>query len=43
MRDFSPFDEDVLLKGTLTVHAIGRRDGRPQQGRRVVVHACGYV
>jgi hypothetical protein len=42
MSDFSPFESDVLLKGTLIVRAIGRRDGRPQSGRRVVVRACGY-
>jgi HEAT repeat protein len=43
MGDSSPFEQDVLLKGTLTVRAISRRDGSPQRGRRVVVRACGYV
>jgi hypothetical protein len=41
--DFSPFEEDVFLKGTLTVRVTGRRDGRPQADRRVVVRACGFV
>jgi hypothetical protein len=42
MSDFSPFESDVLLKGTLTVRAVGRHDGRPQRGKQVLVSACGY-
>lgn len=43
MSEFSPFEQDVLLKGILIVQAVGRRDGRPQPRRRVVVRACGFV
>jgi hypothetical protein len=43
MGDSSPFEQDVLLKGTLTVRAVSRRDGKPQRGQRVIVRACGYV
>jgi hypothetical protein len=41
MNDSFPLDNDVWLKGTLVVHAVGRRDRKPQAGRRVVVKACG--
>jgi hypothetical protein len=40
---FSPLDDDVYLKGTLTVRVVGRGDGRPQHGKRVLVKACGFV
>jgi hypothetical protein len=43
MSDFSPFEQDVLLKGTLIVRAVGRRDGSPQRGKQVIARACGYV
>jgi hypothetical protein len=43
MESFSPFDDDVLLKGTLIVLAVGRRDRQPLHGRTVVVRACGFV
>jgi hypothetical protein len=43
MSDFSPFEEDVWLKGTLVVRVISRADGRPRVGRTVSVRACGYV
>ena len=42
MSDWSPLEEDVYLKGTLTV-VLRRRDGRPCRGRRVTVRACGFV
>ena len=42
MGDWSPLEDDVLLKGTLTV-IVRRRDGRPCVGRRVVVRGCGFV
>jgi hypothetical protein len=38
----SPFDEDVLLKGTLVVRVTDRRDGRPLRGLMVMVRACGF-
>jgi hypothetical protein len=37
MSDFSPFEQDVLLKGTLMVRTISQRDGKPQRGRQVIV------
>jgi hypothetical protein len=40
--DWSPLEDDVLLKGTLTV-VVRRRDGRPRVGWRVLVRACGYI
>jgi hypothetical protein len=43
MGDWSPLDEDTLLKGTLLVRIIGREDGQPRPGRRVSVHGCGFV
>jgi hypothetical protein len=43
MGDFSPFEQDVLLKGILSVRLISRGDGSPQRGRQVVVLACGYA
>jgi hypothetical protein len=42
MGDWSPLEDDVLLKGTLTV-VVRRRDGRPYPGRRVEVRGCGFV
>jgi hypothetical protein len=42
MGEWSPLEDDVLLKGTLTV-VVRRPDGRPCPGRRVVVRGCGFV
>jgi hypothetical protein len=42
MDDWSPLEEDVLLKGSLLVTVRGR-DGRPREGKRVVVKGCGFV
>jgi hypothetical protein len=42
MGDWSPLDEDVLLKGSLCVRVVGR-DGSPQAKRRVVIRGCGFV
>jgi hypothetical protein len=42
MNDWSPLEDDVLLKGRLAV-LVRRPDGRPCAGRRVVVRACGFV
>jgi hypothetical protein len=42
MGEFSPLEDDVWLKGTLIVRAVGRRDGKPQRGKRVVVRGCGF-
>jgi hypothetical protein len=43
MNDWSPLDADVLLKGTLLVRVINKRDGQPRVGKKVSVFACGYV
>jgi hypothetical protein len=43
MSDWSPLDGDVLLKGTLFVRVIGRKDRQPRVGRRVTVRGCGFV
>jgi hypothetical protein len=42
MGDWSPLEDDVLLKGTLTI-IVRRRDGRPRAGQRVQVRGCGLV
>jgi hypothetical protein len=42
MGDWSPLEDDVLLKGTLTVF-VRRRDGRPCRGQRVTISGCGFV
>jgi hypothetical protein len=42
MDDWSPLQDDVLLKGTLLVIVRGR-DGKPKTNKRVAVHACGFV
>jgi hypothetical protein len=42
MSDWSPLDEDVLLKGSLLV-IVRRPDGRPRAGQRVDVQGCGFV
>ena len=42
MNDWSPLEDDVLLKGLLTV-VIRRRDGRVRPGQRVTVRGCGFV
>lgn len=42
MSDWSPLDDDVYLKGTLTV-IVRRRDGKPKAGQLVVVRGCGFV
>jgi hypothetical protein len=42
MGDWSPLEDGVLLKGTLTV-IVRDDDGRPRRGQRVVVRGCGFV
>jgi hypothetical protein len=42
MEEWSPLEEDVLLKGSLLVIVRGR-DGRPRAEQRVVVKGCGFV
>ena len=42
MRDWSPLEEDVWLKGTVTV-VVTRPDGRPCRDHPVVVRGCGFV
>lgn len=42
MSDWSPLEEDVLLKGTLTVLVLSR-SGRPCSGQEVVIRGCGFV
>jgi len=42
MEDWSPLEEDVLLKGSLYIVVRGP-DGRPRAGRRVLVKGCGFV
>jgi hypothetical protein len=42
MGDWSPLEEDVLLKGSLCVRVVGS-DGSPLPKRRVVVRGCGFV
>jgi hypothetical protein len=42
MGDWSPLEDDVLLKGTLTV-VVSRRDGRPAAGQEVLVKGCGFL
>ena len=41
MGDGSYLDDDVMLKGTLTVRVV-RRDGRPVAGQRVLLRGCGF-
>jgi hypothetical protein len=41
--EYSPFENDVYLKGTLLIIVRGRGDGRPKSGERVLVRACGFV
>lgn len=43
LSDWSPFEDDVFLKGLLIVVVRNRRDGSPRAGQRVVVRACGFV
>jgi hypothetical protein len=43
MGDWSPLDEDVLLRGTLTIRVTSRKDGRPVAGQRVLVRGCGFA
>lgn len=42
MEEWSPLEEDVLLKGSLLVIVRGR-DGRPRPDKRVMVKGCGFV
>jgi hypothetical protein len=42
MADWSPLEDGVLLKGSLTV-IVTRSNGRPCPGRRVEVRGCGFV
>jgi hypothetical protein len=41
MGDWSPLEDDVLLKGTLTV-VVRRAAGRPRHGQRVLIRSCGF-
>lgn len=43
MDDWSPLEEDVLLKGMLFIRVTGKRDGQPRAGQKVTVRACGFV
>jgi hypothetical protein len=40
--DWSPLEDDVLLKGTLTV-VVRRRDGRPCPKKWVLLRGCGFL
>jgi hypothetical protein len=42
MEDWSPLEEDVLLKGSLLVIVRGR-DGTPRPNKQVLVKGCGFV
>jgi hypothetical protein len=42
MSDWSPLEDDVLLKGLLTV-IVRRPGGRPAGNQHVTIHACGFV
>lgn len=42
MSDWTPLDEDVYLKGTLTVIVRGA-DGRPRAGQQISIRGCGFV
>ena len=42
MGEWSPLEEDVLLKGVLTV-IVRRPDGSPRAGERIVIRGCGSV
>lgn len=42
MGDWSPLEDDVLLKGALTV-VVRRRDGRPCADHQVVIQGCGFI
>lgn len=42
MEDWSPLEEDVLLKGMLTVIVSGR-NGSPRAGQQVLISGCGFV
>ncbi|HEV3437296.1 MAG TPA: hypothetical protein VG122_08055 [Gemmata sp.] len=42
MGDWSPLEDDVFLKGMLTV-VILNRNGHPCGGLRVVVRGCGFI
>ena len=42
MEEWSPLEEDVLLKGSLLVIVRGR-DGLPREGKKVRVKGCGFV
>jgi hypothetical protein len=40
--DRSPFERDVLLKGSLLVRVTAAADGRPVAGAELLVGACGF-
>jgi hypothetical protein len=42
MSDWSPLEDDVLLKGVLTV-IVRRRNGRPYAKQPVSIRGCGFV
>jgi hypothetical protein len=43
MDEWSPLEEDVLLKGMLRVIVRGGRDGIPRAGQQVVIKGCGFL
>jgi hypothetical protein len=42
MPSYSPFEDDVLHKGTLIVRVTSRTDGKPIPRQRLRIKACGY-
>lgn len=42
MAEFSPLEDDVLLKGSLLIVVRGR-DGQPRPGKQVQVRGCGFI
>jgi hypothetical protein len=42
MADWSPLENEVYLKGTLTVIVLGSK-GQPREGQRVTIRGCGFV
>jgi hypothetical protein len=42
MGDWSPLEDDVLLKGMLTV-VVHNYNGHPCGGLRVQIRGCGFI
>ena len=42
MEDFSFLDQEGLLKGTLVIRVVSRRDGKPIADKPVRIHGCGF-